>query len=77
VHEGLRAFGDELDRGALLVLGLPAGVLQHDPLRTISYVLCERQPNLAFFSGFHRHGALGNPGTASPPTLPSQCKSLP
>ena len=26
-----------------------------------SYVLCEKQPNLAFFSGFHRHGALRNP----------------
>ena len=26
-----------------------------------SYVLCERFINLAFFSGFHRHGALLNP----------------
>ncbi len=24
-------------------------------------MLCERQPNLAFFSGFHRHGALRDP----------------
>ena len=25
------------------------------------YILCEKYPNLAFFSGFHRHGALRNP----------------
>ena len=25
------------------------------------FILCEKYPNLAFFSGFHRHGALRNP----------------
>ncbi|WP_399238309.1 hypothetical protein [Synechococcus sp. CS-1328] len=38
-----------------------AGSFSHDHIRNQSYVLCERFPNLAFFSGFHRHGALRNP----------------
>jgi hypothetical protein len=44
-----------------VVLACLAGSFSHDPLRNDSYVLCERQPNLAFFSGFHRHGALRDP----------------
>ena len=50
----------ELDREQV-VLACLAGSFSHDPLRNESYVLCERQPNLAFFSGFHRHGALRDP----------------
>ena len=38
-----------------VVLACLAGSFSHDPLSNDSYVLCERQPNLAFFSGFHRH----------------------
>jgi hypothetical protein len=44
-----------------VVLACLAGSFNHDPLRNDSYVLCERQPNLAFFSGFHRHDALRDP----------------
>ncbi len=44
-----------------VVLACLAGSFSHDPLRNDSYVLCERQPNLGFFSGFHRHGALRDP----------------
>lgn len=44
-----------------VVMACLAGSFSHDPLRNDSYVLCERQPNLAFFSGFHRHGALRDP----------------
>ncbi|MEO1001897.1 MAG: hypothetical protein AAFX65_02150 [Cyanobacteria bacterium J06638_7] len=44
-----------------VVLACLAGSFSHDPLSNDSYVLCERQPNLAFFSGFHRHGALRDP----------------
>lgn len=44
-----------------VVLGCLAGSFSHDPLSNDSYVLCERQPNLAFFSGFHRHDALRDP----------------
>lgn len=44
-----------------VVLACLAGSFSHDPLHNESYVLCERQPNLAFFSGFHRHGALRDP----------------
>ena len=50
----------ELDREQV-VLACLAGSFSHDALRNDSYVLCERQPNLAFFSGFHRHGALRDP----------------
>lgn len=44
-----------------VVLACLAGSFSHDTLRNDAYVLCERQPNLAFFSGFHRHGALRDP----------------
>ncbi|MGC6483020.1 MAG: hypothetical protein ACON4T_05585 [Synechococcus sp.] len=44
-----------------VVLACLAGSFTHDPISNDSYVLCEREPNLAFFSGFHRHGALRNP----------------
>jgi hypothetical protein len=44
-----------------VVLACLAGSFSHDPLSNDSYVLCERQPNMAFFSGFHRHGALRDP----------------
>ena len=44
-----------------VVLACLAGSFSHDHIQNESYVLCEREPNLAFFSGFHRHGALRNP----------------
>ncbi|MEM8641602.1 MAG: hypothetical protein AAGG51_22710 [Cyanobacteria bacterium P01_G01_bin.54] len=44
-----------------VVLACLAGSFNHDYLKNESYVLCEKQPNLGFFSGFHRHGALRNP----------------
>lgn len=44
-----------------VVLACLAGSFSHDPISNSAYVLCEREPNLAFFSGFHRHGALRNP----------------
>jgi hypothetical protein len=51
---------DELGRDQV-VLACLAGSFNHDPISNTAYVLCEKQPNLAFFSGFHRHGALRNP----------------
>lgn len=50
----------ELEREQV-VLACLAGSFSHDFISNESYVLCEKQPNLAFFSGFHRHGALRNP----------------
>ena len=44
-----------------VVLACLSGSFSHDPINNIAYVLCEKQPNLGFFSGFHRHGALRNP----------------
>ena len=44
-----------------VVLGCLAGSYSHDDDKNDSYVLCEKNPNLAFFSGFHRHGALRDP----------------
>ena len=44
-----------------VVLACLAGSFSHDPINNSAYVLCEKEPNLAFFSGFHRHGALRNP----------------
>ena len=44
-----------------VVLACLAGSFSHDKAQNISYVLCEKQPNLAFFSGFHRHDALRDP----------------
>ena len=54
------ALRTELDREEV-VLACLAGSFSHDFISNESYVLCEKQPNLAFFSGFHRHGALRNP----------------
>ncbi len=44
-----------------VVLACLAGSFSHDHIANESYVLCEKVPNLGFFSGFHRHGALRNP----------------
>ena len=44
-----------------VVLACLAGSFNHDERQNNSYVLCEKNPNLAFFSGFHRHGALRAP----------------
>lgn len=44
-----------------VVLACLAGSFNHDEVQNNSYVLCEKNPNLAFFSGFHRHGALRAP----------------
>ncbi|MGB5632524.1 MAG: hypothetical protein WBM44_24175 [Waterburya sp.] len=44
-----------------VVLACLAGSFSHDDQQNNSYVLCEKNPNLAFFSGFHRHGALRSP----------------
>ena len=44
-----------------VVLACLAGSFNHDEKENNSYVLCEKYPNLAFFSGFHRHGALRDP----------------
>ena len=44
-----------------VVIACLAGSFNHDKSQNESYVLCEKNPNLAFFSGFHRHGALRAP----------------
>ena len=44
-----------------VVLACLAGSFNHDERNNDSYVLCEKHPSLAFFSGFHRHGALRAP----------------
>ena len=44
-----------------VVLACLAGSFSHDDKENTSYVLCEKNPNLGFFSGFHRHGALRDP----------------
>lgn len=44
-----------------VVLACLAGSFGHDAATNSSYVLCGKYPNLAFFSGFHRHGALRDP----------------
>ncbi len=44
-----------------VVLACLAGSFSHDESTNNSYVLCEKNPSLAFFSGFHRHGALRDP----------------
>ena len=56
----VRRLREELGRDQV-VLACLAGSFNHDPISNTAYVLCEKQPNLAFFSGFHRHGALRNP----------------
>lgn len=54
------ALRQKLDRENV-VLACLAGSFNHDKIKNDSYVLCEKKPNLAFFSGFHRHGALRDP----------------
>ena len=44
-----------------VVLACLAGSFNHDEVNNDSYVLCEKNPKLGFFSGFHRHGALRDP----------------
>ncbi len=44
-----------------VVLGCLSGSFNYDEALNEAYVLCEKEPNLAFFSGFHRHDALRNP----------------
>ena len=44
-----------------VLLGCLAGSFCFDKDTNNAYVLCEKEPNLAFFSGFHRHDALRNP----------------
>ena len=44
-----------------VVLACLSGSFSHDEDTNESYVLCEKESNLAFFSGFHRHDALRNP----------------
>ena len=62
---------EELGRaGGLACL---SGSFSHDPIANQAYVLCEKQPNLAFFSGFHRHGALRNPFDSFTQILSSKC----
>ena len=51
---------EELNRHQVVFACL-AGSFSHDPITNSAYVLCEKEPDLAFFSGFHRHGALRNP----------------
>lgn len=51
---------DRLNRHEV-VFGCLAGSYSHDNIQNDSYVLCEKEPNLAFFSGFHRHDALRDP----------------
>ena len=51
---------NELCRNNVLIACL-VGSFCHDKCLNESFVLCEKVNNLAFFSGFHRHGALRNP----------------
>jgi len=50
----------KLDRENVLIACL-VGSFCYDKNLNESFVLCEKLNNLAFFSGFHRHGALRNP----------------
>lgn len=59
LHEACR-LREELNRPGV-VLACLAGSFCYDQISNESYVLCEKEPNLGFFSGFHRHGALRNP----------------
>ncbi len=43
------------------VISILSGSFTHDNQSNQSYILCEKYTNLAFFSGFHRHGALRDP----------------
>ena len=49
-----------LNRENVLIACL-VGSFCHDSSINESFLLCEKLTNLAFFSGFHRHGALRNP----------------
>ena len=51
---------EELQRQNV-VLAILSGSFNHNTSSNESYVLCEKLTNLAFFSGFHRHGSLRNP----------------
>ena len=55
-----KSFKEKLNR-TNVVLACLAGSFSHDRIKNDSYVLCEKNTNLAFFSGFHRHGALRDP----------------
>ena len=51
---------EKLNRENVLIACL-VGSFCYDKNLNESFVLCEKLTNLAFFSGFHRHGALRNP----------------
>ncbi len=55
-----RHIKDKLDRNNV-VLGCLSGSFNQDENTGDAYVLCEKFPDLAFFSGFHRHGSLRDP----------------
>ena len=44
-----------------VVLGCLVGSFCIDDKSKNPFILCKKYPNLAFFTGFHRHGALRNP----------------
>ena len=44
-----------------VVLACLVGSFCFDDNKKKPYILCEKYPELAFFTGFHRHGALRNP----------------
>ena len=44
-----------------VVLGCLVGSFCIDDKNKNPFILCNKYPNLAFFTGFHRHGALRNP----------------
>ena len=44
-----------------VVIGCLVGSFCYDDKNKKPYILCNKYPNLAFFTGFHRHGALRNP----------------
>ena len=44
-----------------VVLTILSGSFTYDENTDQSYVLCEKNPEIGFFSGFHRHDALRNP----------------
>ena len=44
-----------------VVLGCLVGSFCLDDKNRKPFILCNKYPNLAFFTGFHRHGALRNP----------------
>ena len=44
-----------------VILGCLVGSFCMDNKNKNPFILCNKYPNLAFFTGFHRHGALRNP----------------